>query len=97
MNLPKETLDQFARALQSKFHRVTWDLDTEEGSEVNRENWRQCAAAVISELEKTLLHNCTIVAADRLNKTITVELPNNDYITGICLGQSSKILIKKEE
>ena len=96
MNLPKETLDQFAKALQSKFHRVTWDLDTEEGNEVNRENWRQCAAAVISELEKTLLRDCTIVAADRLNKTITIELPNNDYITGICLGQSSKILIKND-
>jgi hypothetical protein len=96
MNLSKETLDQFAKALQSKFHRVTWDFDAEEGSEVNRENWRQCAAAVISELEKTLLHDCTIVAADRLNKTITVELPNNDYITGICLGQSGKILIKND-
>jgi hypothetical protein len=96
MNLSKETLDQFAKALQSKFHRVTWDLDTEEGSEVNRENWRQCAAAVINELEKTLLHDCTIIAADRLNKTITVELTNNDYITGICLGQSSKILIKND-
>jgi hypothetical protein len=96
MNLSKETLDQFAKALQSKFHRVTWDFDAEEGSEVNRENWRQCAAAVISELEKTLLHDCTIVAADRLNKTITVELPNNDCITGVCLGQSSKILIKND-
>ena len=96
MNLSKETLDQFAKALQSKFHRVTWDFDAEEGSEVNRENWRQCAAAVISELEKTLLHDCTIVAADRLNKTITVELPNNDCITGVCLGHSSKILIKND-
>jgi hypothetical protein len=96
MNLSKETLDQLAAALHSKFHRVEWDLDTEEGSEVNRENWRQCAAAVISELEKTLLHDCVIDGADLRENTITVKLPNNSPIIGIYMGQSSKILIKND-
>jgi hypothetical protein len=44
----------------------------------------------------TEAHDCIIVAADRINKTITVELPDNNHINGICLGQSSKILIKND-
>jgi len=54
MNLSKKTLDRLANKLHSKFHRVEWDFDAEEGSEVNRENWQQCAQAVINEYENWL-------------------------------------------
>jgi hypothetical protein len=55
MNLSKETLDRLAKKLHSKFHRVKWEsVDDENGSEVNRENWRQCAQAVINEYENWL-------------------------------------------
>jgi hypothetical protein len=53
MNLSEKTLDRLAEALLAKFHRVKWE-DTEEGSEVNRENWRQCVTAVLSEYENWL-------------------------------------------
>lgn len=46
---------------------------------------------------KTLLRDCVIVAADCSDKTITVKLPDSDCVTGIRLGQSSKILINKNE